>query len=153
MFHLFEKETWKGSVIRSEKLDTNYCQVQGWKSFVYVSLTKHSFERHQILITKTIALIWKRQAHFIQLHNLVHDFWKKITGCLFLHRGASTRSLSEAWKKMWTSGFYLWRRVYIYRKRQKFQNILEKKLCNCFGQYWKMLNMDLSMVLIVLKRY
>ena len=130
MFHsAFEKDTLKGCVIRSERLDTNYCWVQGWKSFVYVSITKHPFKGHQILITKTILLIWKRKAHFIQLHNLVHDFWKKkFTRCLFRHRGACMHQKSQrSMQKMWTSDFFLWTRVYTYRRRQKFQNILEKK--------------------------
>ena len=158
MFHsAFEKDTWKGCLIRSERLDTNYCQVQGWKSFVYVSITKHPFEGHQILITKTIVLIWKLKAHFIQLHNLVHDFWKKkkkITRCQFLRRGAYMHQKSQrGMQKMWTSGFYLWTRVYTYRRKPEFQNILEKKLCNCFGHYWKMLNMDLNMILIGLRRH
>ena len=34
---------------------------------------------------------------------------------------------------MWTSGFYRYEQVYTYRK-QEFLNILERKLCNCFGQ-------------------
>ena len=103
MFHsAFEKYTWKGCVIESERCDTNYCQVQGWKSFVYVSITKHPFdEGHQILITKTIVLIWKWKAHFIQLHNLVHDFWKKISqgACFFTVVHACTRSLNETSRK------------------------------------------------------
>ena len=36
-------------------------------------------------------------------------------------------------KHMWTSGFYRYEQVYTYRK-QEFLNILEGKLCNCFGQ-------------------
>ena len=63
--------------IRNERLDTNYCQVQGWKLFAYVSITKRTFEGHEISITKKIVLIWKWKAHFIQLHNLVHNFWRK----------------------------------------------------------------------------
>ena len=46
---------------------------------------------------------------------------------------------------MWTSGFYR----YEYIKVQ-FENILERKLCNGFGQllliYQKMLNMELNMM-------
>ena len=102
MFHsAFKKDTWKDCVIRSERLDTNHCQVQGWKNFVYVSITKHPFEGYQILITKTIVLIWKRKAYFIQLHNLVHDFWKKNSqgACFFTVVHACTRSLSEACRK------------------------------------------------------
>ena len=34
---------------------------------------------------------------------------------------------------MWTSGFYKYENLYTYR-RKKFQNILERKLANCFGQ-------------------
>ena len=44
MFHsAFKKGYWKSCVIRSEKHDTNYCKIQGWKNFVYVSITKHPF--------------------------------------------------------------------------------------------------------------
>ena len=76
-----------------------------------------------------------------------------ITRCLFLHRGACMHQKSQrGMQKMWTSGFYSWTQVYTYRRtrRQEFQNILERKLCHCFGQYWKMLNMNLNMILIVL---
>ena len=130
MFHsAFEKDTWKGCVIRSERLDTNYCHVQGWKSFEYVSITKHPFEGHQILITKTIVLIWKRKAHFIQLHNFFMISEKNITRCLFLHRGTFMHQKSQRrMQKMWICDFYLWTQVYTYRRRQKFQNILEKKI-------------------------
>ena len=78
---------------------------------------------------------------------------KNITRCLFLHRGACMHQKSQrGMQKMWTSGFYSWTQVYTYRRtrRQEFQNILERKLCHCFGQYWKMLNMNLNMILIVL---
>ena len=34
---------------------------------------------------------------------------------------------------MWTSGFYRYEHVYSYR-RQEFQDILEIKSCNRFGQ-------------------
>ena len=81
-------------------------------------------------------------------------FEKNITRCLFLHRHACMHQKSQrGMQKMWTSGFYWWTRVYTYRRRQEFQNILERKLCNCFGQYWKMLNMDLNMILIVFRRH
>ena len=135
MFHsAFEKYTWKGCVIESERCDTNYCQVQGWKSFVYVSITKYPFEGHQIYwLRKQLCSFEKRKAHFIQRHNLVHDFWKKISQgrCLFLHRGACTctRSLSKACRK-YRLVVFIYERGYIlhtYRKRQKFQNNLEKK--------------------------
>ena len=39
MFHsAFEKGYWKGCFIRSERIDTSYCQVQDWKDFIYVSI-------------------------------------------------------------------------------------------------------------------
>ena len=68
MFHsAFKKDTEK--VVFSERLDTNYCQIQGWKSFAYISITENTFEGHEISVTKTIVLICE--------HNLVHDFWTK----------------------------------------------------------------------------
>ena len=36
-------------------------------------------------------------------------------------------------KQMWTSGFYWYEHIYTYRK-QEFQNIFERKLCNCFEE-------------------
>ena len=36
-------------------------------------------------------------------------------------------------KHMWTSDFYRHEHIYTYRK-QEFQNILERKLCNGLGQ-------------------
>ena len=43
------------------------------------------------------------------------------------------------------SGFYRHEHIYIYR-RQEFQNIIECKLCSCFGQllliYWNVKNVD-----------
>ena len=80
MFHSsFKKGYWKGCVIRSERLDIDHCQVQGWKIFVYISITEHPFEGHEISVAKTIVLTWKWKTNFIQLHNLVHDFWKTIS--------------------------------------------------------------------------
>ena len=42
-------------------------------------------------------------------------------------------------KHMWTSVFYRYEHIYTHR-RQEFQNVIEIKLCNCFGQsllfYW-----------------
>ena len=39
MFHsAFKKGYWKGCFIRSERIDTSYCQVQDWKDFIYVSI-------------------------------------------------------------------------------------------------------------------
>ena len=52
--------------------------------------------------------------------------------------------------------FYRYDHIYTYR-RKEFQNIFERKLCNCFGQLYvtylfttNMLNMELNMTLIVL---
>ena len=39
----FKKGYWKSCFIRSERIDTSYCQVQDWENFVYVSITKHPF--------------------------------------------------------------------------------------------------------------
>ena len=61
------KGYWKYCAIRSERLDTNYFQVQGWKGFVCFSITKHPFEGHEILIIKTIVLIWKWKSDLIRL--------------------------------------------------------------------------------------
>ena len=43
-----KKGYWKGCPIRSERLYTNYCEVQGWKNFVLVSITKHPFDEHEM---------------------------------------------------------------------------------------------------------
>ena len=43
-----KKGYWKGCPIRSERLYTNYCEVQGWKNFVFVSITKHPFDKHEM---------------------------------------------------------------------------------------------------------
>ena len=62
-------------------------------------------------------------------------FLKKIiTMCMFLNRDACMHQKSQRGiQKIWTSGFYWWTRVRTYRRKQEFQNILERKLCNWFG--------------------
>ena len=71
-----------------ERLDSNYCQVQDWKVFLFISyMHQTSFRGAQnILYKKRLAsdmLIWKWKGSF-QVHNLVHDFWKNyITGVRF----------------------------------------------------------------------
>ena len=47
------------------------------KIFVCVSITKDSFEGHEVSVTRTMVLIWKWKAYLTQPHNFVHDFWKK----------------------------------------------------------------------------
>ena len=52
------------------------------------------------------------------------------------HKKSCTRisnSFSPEINFIWTSGFYRCEHLCTYR-RQEFQNILERKLCNCFGQ-------------------
>ena len=56
--YLFQKWYRKGCVITSEKLDTNYCQVQGWKKIVHV------FEGHETWCIKTIKwpeMLYKKE--------------------------------------------------------------------------------------------
>ena len=152
MFHLaFKTIYWKGCVANgSERLDTNCCQVQGWK----VSITKHPFEGHETSVTKTIALIWKWKAHFIRLHKFLHDFWEKYHK---VHHGTCMRqNPNETYKKFFQPLNYLNMNMYMYTyiRRQEFQNIIERKLGNCFKQlfliYQKVLNMELlNMILMV----
>ena len=130
MFHsAFAKDTEKVVLLEVKGLIKITVKFRAKKKcFVYVSVTKHPFEGHEMLITKTIVLIWKWKAHFIQLLNLVNNFWKNITRCMFLHRGVCMDQKSQRGiQKMWTSGFYWWTRVYTYRRMQEFQNILERK--------------------------
>ena len=103
----------------------------GLKNVIYVSITKHPSEGHEISNTKTTVLIWKWKTYFIQLHNLIHDFWKKnITRCTFLHHGASMlhqkslqvikkNSLSPWFVFMWTSATIMdvifWDLLVLYR--------------------------------------
>ena len=76
---------------------TNYCQVQAWKSFVYISITKHPFEGHEISITKATALIWKWKVHFFQFTQFGSWFLKtNITRFTFLHRGACMHQRQES---------------------------------------------------------
>ena len=81
---------------------------------------------------------------------MVHNFWKiNITRCTFLQGErvvlkVSTSHTKKLWTRIsnsfspeinfiWTSGFYRHEQLYTYG-RQEFQNILERKVCNCFGQ-------------------
>ena len=60
-FHsAFKKEYWKGCFIRSERIDTSYCQVQDWKKCFY----------HQTSFLGTWNFnIENNCAYEIQLHN------------------------------------------------------------------------------------
>ena len=49
-----------------------------------------------------------------------------VRGNIFHLKGIGTE------KNIWTSVFYRYEHIYIYR-RQEFQSIIEIKLCNCFG--------------------
>ena len=54
---------------------------------------------------------------------------------------------------MWASCFHRCKHLPPTYIRQKFQNIFEGKLCNCFGSCYifkRLLNMELSMMLVVL---
>ena len=66
------------------------------KIFVCVSITKDSFEGHEVSVTRTMVLIWKWKVHLTQPHNFVHDFWKKnITRRFFLHHVACVHQKSQ----------------------------------------------------------
>ena len=76
--HLKRKDSdWKDCVITSESLDGNYCQVQNWKKFVYISIIHQSsfFERSTKYFhwgTKyCVAILWKRTNENVP--------WKKIS--------------------------------------------------------------------------
>ena len=57
------KGYWKSCVIISERLDMNYCQVQGWKFCARLYQTPNILlEGHEILCMKIIVLIWKSNA-------------------------------------------------------------------------------------------
>ena len=144
---------WKDCLIGSERLDIDYCQVQDWKKIVYVSITKHPFEGDEISVTKTIALPWKWKANFIsatQYHKVhvfspcwmlvlkvsrrnTNFFWSfKLPLCGLVRNVRFLRNICGVFKKY----IYLLMNthVFTYRRRQEFQNILERKLCSCFGQ-------------------
>ena len=69
-------------------------------SGLYVSITRHPFEGHEISVTKAIVHIWKWNTNLIQLLNLVLDIWKNISqgACFFTVVHACTKSLKEAHK-------------------------------------------------------
>ena len=112
----------------SERLDKNYCEIQGWINLVQICIMhqKSSFWRGTIACTNTIALMWTRPGGF---HRYGH--------------------LPSANTYILTYVLYKGRNTYILYRRQKFQNILERKLCSCFWQllyiYLKILNMQLNM--------
>ena len=143
-----QKENWKGCFIM-------LLEGRGLTQIIVKlraeNLCVHSNHQKIILLRSMVyqlqkQLYWKwGKAHFILLHNLVHDFWKKISQGVWFFTvvHASTKSLNETHTKffqllnytfMWTSDFYWYEHVYTYRRRQEFQNIPERKLCNCFGQ-------------------
>ena len=139
------------SVIRSERLDTNYCQVQGWKilsSHTFNSPNIPLFEEYGIPVTKKLCsrhVLKMKKGSFHSATQFGSWFLKEISqgARFFAVVNASTKSLNEVHTKffqplnytfMWTSDFYWYEHVYTYRSRQEFQNIFERKLCNCFGQ-------------------
>ena len=82
MFHsAFKKDILKKlfySVIGSRRLDTNYCQVQGWEilcTFQSQNIPLRSMVMVYISYENNFWKWWK--TYFILLHNLVRDFWKK----------------------------------------------------------------------------
>ena len=130
MFHsAFKKFTWKGLLLevkgliqiivkfRAEKVLCMFLSpnilLRGIKYWLRKQLC--SFEKERVIsYSYTIWFMISEK--------------KKFTKCLFRHRGACMHQKSQrSMQKMWTSDFYLWTRVYTYRRRQKFQNILEKK--------------------------
>ena len=138
----------------------------GLNNFVYVPITKYTFEEHEISVTKTTVLIWKWKNHFIQLHNLVHDFWKKhITRCMFLHRSPcmNQKSQGDTENFFWTLKLSLYGLVVVFKKYmylnvnmyllteegRSFKTFLKENygiaLDNCYLFTKKMLNMELKM--------
>ena len=94
-FHL--KRLLRMSVITSETVDTYYCQVQGERNFVHVSIMHQACFWH-LRGTKyctwndCVAILWKgvtwkfifprrkinwHVLQIAQVHDVVHDFWKK----------------------------------------------------------------------------
>ena len=88
MFHsAFIKEFWR-IFIRSERLDTNYCQSQGWKNFVCISITKH-WEAWNISFENNCAHLKMKDSFHSATQFGSWFLKKKFIWCTFLHRSAS----------------------------------------------------------------
>ena len=105
-----------------------------------------------------------RKAHFIHLHNLVHDFLKKkkkkkqaqVSSPWCMHTPQKCQRGIQFFfsaLKLLLCGLVVLTDMSTYlQRRREFQNILERKLYNSFGQlfliYQKKLNMKLNIILI-----
>ena len=134
MFHsAFEKDTEKVVLLEVKDL-IKLLSSSGLKKFCVRSYhqTSFCFEGHE-----TVKYWLRKQLCSFENKRLIsfsYTIWfmileKNITRCMLLHRDACMNQKSQLGiQKMWTSGFYWWTRVYNYRRRQQFQNILERKL-------------------------
>ena len=88
---------------------------------------------------------------FIQLHNLVHDFWKKLSqcACFLTVMHACTRSLNEAYRKCGLVVFIDEHRYILTEGSRSFKTFLKEN----YAIDLDMLNMELNMILIVLRRH
>ena len=113
-------------------------------AFVYVSITKHPFEGHEILITKTTVLIWKWKAHFIKLHTIWFMISEKNYNKVHISSWwcMPAPNVNKAYEKLFqpftlplcglVSGFYWSEHVYTYRSRQEFLKHSWKKNIQLF---------------------
>ena len=113
---------------------------------IRISVYQYIIWVHQyIIIYQLLKQLWKwRKAYFILLHNLVYDFWIKyhkvyVSSPWYMQAPKISTKHTKFFQLlnytfMWPSDFYLCEHLYTYRSRREFQNIFEKKLCNCFEQ-------------------
>ena len=110
-------------------------------------------------------LIWKWEGSF-QVYDLVHDFWKSITRCTFLHCGArmhTKKSVSNfpiflALKlPSYELAVFIDMNMYILKEGRNFKTFLKENytitLDSCYSFTKKMLNMELNLILIALMEF
>ena len=136
------------SVIRSETLDTNYCQVQGWKILCICFNHQISFWGVWISVVSYENNCSENEERLISFS---YTIWfmiseKNITRCTFLHRGTckhqksqrGTDKILSALKLhlLWTSDFYWYEDVYITGGRS-FKTFLKENYAIAYDScYW-----------------
>ena len=132
------------SISRSGKLDTDSCQVKGWRKVLCTFQSPSILLRieHRMSVTKTTVKMKKGSFHSAAQFGLW--FWKKyhkvhVSSPWYMQAPKISTKHTKLFQPlnytfMWTSDFYLCQHVYTYRSRREFQNIFERKLCNCFEQ-------------------
>ena len=64
IFHSKRIPYWKGCVITNERHDVNYCQVQGWKEFMHVSVmhqTSFWGAQNMMHLNDCVAILLKKE--------------------------------------------------------------------------------------------